>query len=271
MTLINGIESDTVSAHDRGLMYGDGVFRTFLLRAGRPLLWQRHYAKLAVDCLALRIDCPPADSFERDLTVIAARRPDCVVKIVVTRGSGPRGYAIPRVAMPTRIVAASDLPAVAQSHYTRGVRVHLCHTRLAAQPALAGVKHLNRLENVLARSEWSDPEIAEGLMRDTGGNVISGTMSNLFVVERGTLLTPQLAHCGVAGVQRALVLELAQAGKVQTGETDIGMDRLLAADEAFLINSVIGICKIAALERRTWGAAPLTAKVREWLADAQNH
>jgi len=269
MNLINGTEGNTVSARDRGLMYGDGVFRTFLLHGGRPVLWQRQYTKLASDCKALRIDCPPADSFEQDLTAIAARHPDCVVKIVVTRGSGPRGYAIPHTATPTRVVFASELPAYPQSHYASGVRVRLCRVRLGTQPALAGVKHLNRLENVLARSEWSDPEIAEGLMCDSDDNVICGTMSNLFMVEHGILLTPRLTRCGVAGVQRELVLELAQANKVEARVTDISIDRLLAAEELFLVNSVIGQWQVAALDRKTWGRGPLTMQFRSWLADAQ--
>ena len=271
MNLVNGIESDMVSVHDRGLAYGDGVFRTFVMRAGTPSSWPRQYAKLAADCKALSIDCPAAAVLERDLAVIAARHSDCVVKIVVTRGPGRRGYAPPPLSSATRIASASELPAYPASHYSRGVRVHLCRTRLAAQPALAGVKHLNRLEQVLARSEWTERGIAEGLMCDHDGNVVCGTMSNLFLVEGGVLATPALARCGVAGVQRARVLEIAPTKQVQTREADISLDRLLAADEVFLVNSVIGVWQVASLERRSWGAPALTAKVRNWLSDAEAH
>lgn len=269
MNLVNGIEIDTVSAYDRGLMYGDGVFRTLAMRRGRPLLWPRHYAKLAADCKALRIDCAAADIFERDLAAIAARQSDCVVKIVVTRGCGPRGYAILDATAPTRIVAASALPVYPQSYCDSGVRVHLCRTRLALQPALAGIKHLNRLENVLGRSEWSDPEIAEGLMCDIDGNVICGTMSNVFLVTEGVLQTPQLARCGVAGVQRERVLELAQANDVQARLCDISIGQLLAADELFVVNSVIGVWQVVTLDRRTWKVGLLTMQIRAWLEDAQ--
>ena len=150
------------------------------------------------------------------------------------------------------------------------MRAQLCRTRLGVQPALAGIKHLNRLEHVLARSEWNDPDIAEGLMCDSDGNVVCGTMSNLFLVEGGILTTPSVARCGVAGVQRSRVLERAQAEKVGTRESDISVERLLSADELFVVNSVIGVWQIARLDRKTWGAAPMTTHVRNWLSDGQD-
>jgi 4-amino-4-deoxychorismate lyase len=269
MNLVNGVESDAISVRDRGLMYGDGVFRTFKLRGGKPLGWRRQYAKLAADCEALRIVCPAAFVFERDLAAIAARCPDCVVKIVVTRGGGPRGYAMPADASPQRIVCASPSPEYPQRYYEIGVRVHLCRMRLASQPALAGIKHLNRLENVLARSEWSDPEVAEGLMCDADDNVVCGTMSNLFLVNGGALATPDLARCGVAGVQRERVMELARINNIPIRVASVSIDELLVADELFLVNSVIGVWRIAALDRRTWDSGPITARVRHWLDHAQ--
>ncbi|MBI4190717.1 MAG: aminodeoxychorismate lyase [Betaproteobacteria bacterium] len=270
MNLVNGVESDAISARDRGLAYGDGVFRTFRLRGGKPVLWWRQYAKLGADCKALRISCPASDVFERDLAVIAGRHSDCVVKIIVTRGSSERGYAISAESAPVRVVSASPSPEYPRHYYERGVRVHLCRNRLAAQPALAGIKHLNRLENVLARSEWSDPEIAEGLMCDAEDNVICGTMTNLFLARGGVLMTPDLARCGVAGVQRERVIELALINNIPARISSVSIDNLLAADELFLVNSVIGVWQIAALDRKTWNAGPLTAQIRRWLDHAQD-
>ncbi len=271
MHLINGSERGSVSADDRGLMYGDGVFRTFLLVAGKPQMWQLQYAKLAADCAVLRIGCPEKALFEADLAAVAGRYPDCVVRIVVTRGSGPRGYAIPEYTIPTRVVSAGPLPVYPPGRYTDGVRVHLCRTRLALQPALAGVKHLNRLENVLARSEWRDPAVAEGLMCDSEDNVICGTMSNLFLVEGGQLVTPRLTRCGVTGVQRQSILDLAQKNGVEKRTGDVSIDRLFAADELFLVNSVIGVWQVAALERRRWEKGTVTTQVRAWLAAVHEH
>ena len=181
MNLINGVAGDAVSVRDRGLAYGDGVFRTFPVRGGKPALWQRQYTKLAHDCKAIAIDCPPSATLESDLAQIGASEPDCVVKIIITRGDSARGYAPPSEPKPTRVVTSSALPDYPKHNAETGVRTHLCRIRLATQPALAGIKQLNRLENVLARAEWSDPSITEGLLCDADDNVIGGTMSNLFI------------------------------------------------------------------------------------------
>jgi 4-amino-4-deoxychorismate lyase len=252
------------------LAYGDGVFRTFPMRGGKPLLWDRQYAKLAADCAALRITCPAVGAFERDLAAIAMNDRDCVIKIMVTRGSAQRGYAIPAAEAPTRVVIASALPDHPPHCYERGVRAHLCRLRLAAQPALAGIKHLNRLENVLARAEWNDPGVAEGLLCDAWDNVIGGTMSNLFLVKDSALATPDLARCGVAGVTRERVIELARDNKIPLRTANISIDELLGADELFVTNSVIGVWQIAALDRRTWTPGDLTAQMRSWLDHVQD-
>ena len=270
MNLVNGVQRDAVSVHDRGLMYGDGVFRTFPLRDGKPVLWPRQYAKLAHDCAALKIDCPPAAEFERDLELIAATGPRHIVKIIVTRGESARGYAMTAAAAATRIVTSSAPAEYPAAYYDQGVRVHLCRIRLARQPALAGIKHLNRLENVLARAEWSDPAIAEGLLCDVNDAVIGGTMTNLFLARNAKLVTPDLSGSGVEGVMRGLVIELATGNGIALETAVIGIDDLLAADEIFLVNSVIGVWAVAALNGRTWQTGALTAQFRRWISDAQN-
>jgi 4-amino-4-deoxychorismate lyase len=267
MELVNGVEGAALSARDRGLAYGDGVFRTFPLRGGRPLQWNRHYARLASDCSALGIPCPSRADLVADLSRIGAREPDCAVKIIVTRGSGGRGYAPPAAASPTRIVLSQPLPARPPEWRTEGVRVRICATRAGHQPRLAGIKHLNRLENVLARAEWTDPGIAEGLMLDAAGNVIEGTMSNVFIVERGGLVTPALDAAGVAGVQRERVLEEAAGRGVPATVSAISLARLLAADEIFLVNSLLPLWPVSAVDERIFHRGPVTAQVRGWLDD----
>ena len=271
MNLVNGVESDAVGIRDRGLMYGDGVFRTFPVRDGKPVLWRRQYAKLAHDCGALHIACPPAAQFEQDLARVGATQPHCVVKIIVTRGESARGYAMAADAEATRILSSSPLPQYPQTYFEQGIRVHLCRLRVALQPALAGIKHLNRLENVLARTEWQDPAIAEGLMCDAEDAVIGGTMSNLFLVRDGKLSTPEVTRCGVAGVMRELVSELAQSHGIAIDTAVLGIDDLFAAEEVFLVNSVIGLWPVAALDRRTWKTGALSAEFRRWISDAQGH
>jgi 4-amino-4-deoxychorismate lyase len=234
-------------------------------------LWSRQYAKLAHDCQALKIDCPAVEIIGSDLALIGAVEPDCVVKIIITRGDSLRGYAVPVEPAPARVVISSPLPIYPPHYGEKGVQAHLCRIRLAHQPALAGVKHLNRLENVLARAEWRDPEIAEGLMCDVDDNVVCGTMTNLFVVKDGKLLTPELTRCGVSGVMRDLVIELAGRHKIPLQITTICIDELLAADELFVVNSVIGLWPVAALDRKTWNLGALTTQLQHWIRDAQGH
>lgn len=267
MNLINGVAGDTLSVRDRGLAYGDGVFRTFPVVAGKPLLWQRQYAKLAHDCAALQIDCLSRAILERDIALIEAA--DCVVKIIVTRGDSARGYAPPLEPVPARAIITGPLPEYPDRFAAEGIRVHLCRIRLASQPRLAGIKHLNRLENVLARIERNDPAIAEGLLCDARDNVIGGTMSNLFIVEAGKLVTPALTDCGVAGVMRDLVIDLARAHGLAVDIAAVSLDRLGAADAVFVVNSVIGLWPVIALKRQVWQKSALTAQIQHWIADAQ--
>lgn len=265
MILVNGIESDSIGALDRGLMYGDGVFRTLPVRGGVPVCWPQHFLKLGADCAALKIACPAWDILDGELKALAARDQDCAVKIVVTRGQGARGYAVAPVQQASRILMSSPLPQYPDSLAESGVRVHLCSIRLSHQPLLAGVKHLNRLENVLARMEWDDPQIAEGLLLDGDGNVVEGTMSNLFVSQGGTLYTPELARCGVAGVQRKRIMALAPRLGLRILEQRFALDFLLQADEVMLCNSLIGVWPVKALAGKTWARHDLAHKLRHML------
>lgn len=267
MILVNGVISDSIPAVDRGLAYGDGVFRTLLMRDSRPLHWPLHYAKLDADCRALGMDCPHEPVLARELALAAQREPDCVLKIIVTRGTGQRGYAPPPAAQTTRVVMTAPLPRYPEELALTGIEARLCGIRLGLQPALAGLKHLNRLENVLARAEWSDPAIVEGVLLDVEGNVIGGTMSNLFIVERGVLFTPDLTRCGVAGVTRARLMQAAAAHGMTCRVENISSGRLLQADAILLLNSIIGVWQVVRLAGRTWTPATVVRQLRGWLDD----
>lgn len=265
MILIDGLIGSAIPADDRGFAYGDGVFRTLAMRNGRPEFWARHYARLAADCAALAIAPPSAEALRADLRIVAAQLPESAIRITVTRGSGGRGYAAEPTLRPRRVVAAGPLPDYPDHYQTHGVRVRYCDLRLAAQPRLAGVKHLNRLENVLARAEWHDPAIAEGLLLDAEDHVIAGTRSNLFIVEDNLLITPDLSRCGVAGVTRDLVMEAAQRHGMSCQVQTVDRQRLESADEVFLVNSLIGVWPVAAAESRTWSRHTVTPLVGKWL------
>lgn len=261
MMFINGVASESIAANDRGLQYGDGVFRTLRVQGGKALHWPRHYRKLAADCAALGIACPDPSTLAAELQTLAAQQDDGIAKIIVTRGASGRGYAYAN-AQPTRIVSLGALPDHPAEYATHGVRVRVCDLRLGWQPRLAGVKHLNRLENVLARSEWSDPGIAEGLLLDAEGNVIEGVMSNVFIVENSKWATPELSRCGVAGVQRERLLE-----RVVCRVEPIPLERLLRADEVLLVNSLIGVWPVREIGERCWQPGTASAAARHWLAE----
>jgi len=265
MFLVNGVSSDAIAVTDRGLAYGDGVFRTFAVRGSEPQHWRRHYDRLHRDCAVLGMVCPDETTLRSDLAQLSRDNPDFAAKIIITRGPGARGYAPPVPAQPTRIVSASALPHYPQDFATRGIRLHLCAIRLGYQPALAGVKHLNRLENVLARREWHDAEIAEGLLCDMEGHAICGTMTNLFMVERGTLFTPEVTRCGVAGVTRDRVIAAAAEHGLACHIDNIAYERLLQAEEIWLTNSLVGLWPVRELGGKSWAPGPLAARVRQWL------
>lgn len=262
MMFINGARAGTIAANDRGLMYGDGVFRTLRLIDGRPHCWTRQYQKLLADCAALQIACPAEAFLRDDIAQLAAEQPNGVLKVIITRGAAARGYAVNPALPVTRIVSVSPLPQYPEVYYTEGVRVHRCALRLAEQPALAGIKHLNRLENVLARMEWQDPGIAEGLLLNERNEVIEGTMSNLFMRCGEHLYTPDLGRAGVAGVTRDRVLALAGELGLYAHIEVIGWERLLQADELLLTNSVIGAWPVRELAGHFWGPAVLAPKLK---------
>lgn len=256
--LVNGIPAGVISIRDRGLLYGDGVFRTFPVRQGRATDWLLHLAKLQQDCAALAIACPEAELLTGELQSLFPTHPDGVYKIVVTRGIGQRGYTPSPDAQPTHFWDVTPLPNYPNDYATHGISACFCQLRLSEQPRLAGIKHLNRLENVLAAAELNGA--VEGLLLDTHGHVIEGTRSNLFWVQNGQLYTPDLSRCGVAGVQRQRILA---AFPVSVREVDAA--GLLAADEVFVVNSLMGVWPIRQLGDRVWQDFSMAQHVRAQL------
>ncbi|WP_147692634.1 aminodeoxychorismate lyase [Vogesella mureinivorans] len=266
--LINGVVADSLPASDRGLAYGDGLYRTLEVLAGQPRLWRWQWQRLAADCAALRLPCPDEALLLAEIATVCAGLPRAVAKVVLTRGSGQRGYAIPATVQPTRIVSAAAWAGYPPERAAQGITLRWCSTQLGLQPLLAGVKHLNRLENVLARSEWGDPAIAEGLMLDSDGTVVEGTMSNLFWVHAGQLFTPPLDRCGVSGAMRACIIDTARQLGITVAEQRVLPAELLAVDEVFVCNSLAGIWPVRQLDARTWQAWPLAARLQQHLPAA---
>ena len=260
--LVNGKPGNSISIRDRGLLYGDGVFRTLRASQGKALHWPLHYQKLKRDCAALGMPCPDEALLCAELDQVLAQHPDGVLKLIVTRGEGVRGYTPSAAVTPTRIWDFSSLPDYPPEWTTQGIKARICSLRLPAQPRLAGIKHLNRLENVLAAAEWNNPEIAEGLLLDADGNVIEGTRSNLFMVSQGQLVTPDLSRCGVAGIQRERVMAWALQHGVTLQVREVVLEEALHADELFIVNSVIGLWPIRELEQHHWSHFPVATQIR---------
>ena len=245
---INGRQGTRLDARDRGLQYGDGVFETMRVRRGRIRFLEYHLERLDAGCSRLKIAAPPIFALRRELARIAATRREGVLKLIVTRGSGRRGYRPTGRERCTRIVALHTLTQAVLGSAAAPARVRLCTTPLGLNPRLAGLKTLNRLESVLARSEWSDARIWEGLMQDTDGHIVCGTMSNLFLRRGSILMTPMLDRCGVAGVMRRWILETAGTLRLRAVERRIRWRDLSEADEVFMSNAVIGLKSVGVIE-----------------------
>jgi 4-amino-4-deoxychorismate lyase len=256
--LIDGQPGASVSVRERGLHYGDGLFETIACARGRPRLLARHLARLGRGCRCLQIPEPPALLLGAEIAQLAAGHDRSVVKLLLLRGQAQaRGYAVSGRERPTRLLLRYPWPADPPLT-AGGVQVRLARLRLGENPQLAGIKHCNRLEQVLARAEWTDPAIAEALLFSAGGALIGGTASNVFLVRGERLLTPALGRCGVEGVMRATVLELAQRAGIACEVAELGAEDLAAAQELFLTSALIGIRPVTRLEARPLAVGALT-------------
>lgn len=236
-----GLSDDqSVPFDDRGLAYGDGLFETVLLRGGAPVLWRYHTARLAQGCQRLGVPMPSQEAL--DATWQGAPTAELeVLKLILTRGSGGRGYAVPEQAVP-RLLSRRTPFQFSIERWQQGVTVRLCDVRLARQPRLAGIKHLNRLENVLARREWSDATIAEGVLADSEGLVVEATSMNVFWQQAGEVFTPLLEQCGVAGTLRAALLD-----RRAVAEGSLALDQLANVERLWVANSVQGVWPVTRL------------------------
>lgn len=256
----NGEPVSSGIALTRGLQYGDGVFRTLLMRNGFPADWPRQYAKLQQDAARLDLQAPDADLLKTELDAGAGSQPLAVAKIILSRRSTGRGYA-PGGSQTDRWIIHASLPEQSEAYWQQGIRLFRSPVVLSAQPLLAGIKHLNRLEQVLASRDWP-AGVQEAVMCDVQSAPVCGTRSNLFWVRRGQLITPPLRDCGVSGMMRQKIQEQAMALDIPCGEDHCRWQELLEADEIFVSNSLIGIWPVCELESFSSAApGPLTRRL----------
>lgn len=271
MVLINGEASDKISIHDRGVQYGDGVFETIAYRNGKPEFLEQHLSRLLEGCKILSIAFEQLDELRSELDTVYhdLNGQEAVIKIIVTRGVGRRGYFSDNTEIPTRIVSSHPFPNHPESYQTEGVLLRFCEQTLSTNSRLASIKHLNRLEQVLARNEWDDPDIPEGIMSDDEDNIIEGTMSNIFIVEDGKLFTPVVTRAGIAGVIRAQVIQLATRSGLSVQERVITRRQLAEADEVFVCNSIIGIWPVYAISNKLYPVGFITKFLQQALAECE--
>ena len=267
MILINGESKEHLKIADRGFQYGDGLFETIEVKNGRAIFFEQHLARLNSGCRRLLIPFPGVEllGFEAGELCRRFASPRAVLKIIITRGSGGRGYRQPDAIYPTRILSLHPYPDYPENYSEQGITVRFCTARLGLNPTLAGIKHLNRLEQVMARAEWNDPAIQEGLMLDIDGHVIEGTMTNLFYVKNGSLYTATLAQSGVVGVMRRIIMTISADCGFPVVEHVFTKDQLLLADEAFVCNSIIGIWPIKQIATTHFSVGVITKTIQTQL------
>lgn len=270
MMLINGESKRFIEAIDRGFQYGDGLFETIAVNNGRLVFFDRHLARLQTGCRKLGIPCPDVQILLSEANQLCRGVGRAVLKIIVTRGSGGRGYRPPDWIHPSRVLSVHPFPDYPPEYTTEGIRARFCNTRLGLNPALAGIKHLNRLEQVLARAEWEDAAIQEGIMLDVNGFVIEGTMTNLFYVKDKRLYTAILSQSGVAGIIRQLIILLSESYGIPVTRRTFTLDELLDADEVFVCNSIIGIWPIRQIEAKHFSVGIMTKRIQIWLHQLQH-
>ncbi len=253
---VNGQPADRISIFDRGLTYGDGVFETIRVNTA-PVLLSLHLARLARGTKVLSI---PVDFqfLKQEINRFLAGRSQGILKIVITRGEGGRGYAPPQEPSSSRILSWHSLTTYPESHSLLGVNLFDCETTLAQGGRLAGIKHLNRLEQVLARSEWGLKNFQEGLVCDDEERIVEAVFSNILMVKNGELHTPGLAKAGVSGVMREWLLNRLSGEGVTVMEREIPKKEIYTMDEVFLSNSVFGVWPVRSFGSITWAPGPVT-------------
>ncbi|MDE2022767.1 MAG: aminodeoxychorismate lyase [Gammaproteobacteria bacterium] len=267
---VNGIPQDQVPVSDRGLQYGDGLFETLPAKHGQIPLLAYHLDRLHTGCERLAINAPSREKLQSELLSAACGEHHAILKLLITRGTGGRGYRPPPDSEATRVLTRHPWPDHPPAWSEVGIQLRVCSTRLGHNSRLAGLKHLNRLEQVLARAEWSERDPwQEGLMLDEEGAVIEGTMTNVFVrLVDDRRVTPELSRCGVAGVMRRHLLERSIEAGEPVHKTHLSMKELQGAREVFMCNSLIGIWPVRRLADQEYAVGDWTRRMQHWAREA---
>ncbi len=250
-------DNEMISISDRGLAYGDGLFETIASIEGELHHWSLHWSRLTLGAQRLQFTLPEEqylwNAIQNKLQQADALKENKVVKLIITRGEGGRGYQFPNPVKLSIIISVHDWPQKSSNDYSTGIMVTICQTCLAQQPLLAGIKHLNRLEQVMARNELNH-HYQEGIMlacdeknNQLESRIIEGIMSNVFFVKQEQLFTPKIESCGVQGTIREAILQYTKAMNIQCEQDHYVLNDLADASDVFFCNSIFGLVPVASI------------------------
>ena len=267
-----GEPCESISVDDRAMQYGDGLFETVAIRDGKARLWSYHAERLQAGCARLGLPVPAEqlvkDELNSALDAAAIDTEHCAAKLLVSAGAGHRGYRRSGTGEGTLLVGLAEAPKLPEIMYRDGVKVRVCNTRLAIQPQLAGIKSLNRLEQVLARNEWQDETVFEGLLLDAEDRLICGTMSNVFLTDGNSLVTPAITRCGISGVMRRHVMTIVEQAGIECDVRDVASNELKSCRGGFLTNSQFGVLPVNRCADRSWELQDLSRRILQLVADS---
>ena len=231
-------------------MYGQTVFETIAVVNGKACLLEPHLERLQRGSSILGI---PVDKelLVNEISRVIEHQSKSVLRVTLSMGEGGRGYRNPQKPEPTRILSLHSYPSHPTSYWEEGIELGIADIKLAHQPALAGIKHGNRLEQVIARTQWRE-NWQEALLLDQNNQVVEGTQSNVFILSGRDLVTPSLETAGVAGVVREFIISIAHKFGLSAKTMSLSRHDVEAADAVFLCNSVIGLWPVKKLNSRIY-------------------
>ena len=259
IVLINGAKQSKISIFNRNSQFGDGLFETCLVENKKILFWINHFDRLNRGCKQLKITKVDESVWLSDVkkALSLCNYDRCVVKLILSRGESQRGYGFKDDIKPVRAVIISELQ---KATLNNSFSLEYCQSGYDSNPKFAGIKHCNRLEQVLARAGLKSDE---GIMLDENCNVISVTQGNIYAIHGNTLITPKLDKCGVEGTRRAVILDLAKLQGIKVRVEALSVEKLGQADEVFISNSIIGIQSISQIGEISFGESPITKKIKD--------
>jgi len=247
------VEQDRIAAADRAFLYGDGCFTTVLIEHRKPRLWPQHLERLQTTLKRLGIDAPDWSPLTEKVMSLAWGYPEKgVVKIIISRGVGGRGYSPAGCHQTQVMISGFAWPSFYKRWQQEGVELGVCQQRLGLSPMLAGLKHLNRLEQVLLKQEIEENGWLDAVVLDANGHVAETSASNIFWRCGNTLYTPALDLAGVHGLMRAHVCEQASALGYCLEFVKSPLDTLLCADEVFITNALMALVPVTRIQTKTY-------------------